>query len=112
MGFTNFYLYFIRCFSKTAAPLTLILKITRILGLFTLIALKTNNNEIVENDSCNKVDEIDKKLFKFKISKNNKCKNLMYVLSIEATKEPIFLAINAKKDFKPLKQAFLKALTL
>ena len=45
-------------------------------------------------------------------SKNNKFKNLTFMLNIKFTKEPIFITTNVKKTFNYLKQAFIKVLIL
>ena len=44
------------------------------------------------------------------LSKNNKSKNLTYMLNIEVTRKPNFLISNAKKTFNYLRQTFIKAL--
>ena len=45
----------------------------------------------------------------FNKSKNNKSKNLTYLLNIKATKKSTFLTSNIKKTFNYLKQTFIKA---
>ena len=67
------------------------------------MALKTSmtdNNKVVEID-C-RANKTFKNLFKSKKSKNNKSKNLTYMLNIKATGKPIFLTLNAKKVFNNL----------
>ena len=42
--------------------------------------------------------------------KNNKFRNLIYILNIGTTKESIFIISNAKKGFNYQRQAFIKVL--
>ena len=46
------------------------------------------------------------------LSKNNKFRNLMHALNIEAIKKPTFLNSNIKKIFNHLKKLIIKALIL
>ena len=46
------------------------------------------------------------------LAKNNKFKNLTYILNIEAIKKPSFLISNAKKAFNYWQLALIKALIL
>ena len=79
----------------------LLLKATRSLDL-ALKAFKTNNNKIVGvGNKANKTI--------VNSSKNNKSRNLMYILNIGAIKEPTFLISNAKKAFNYLWLIFIKA---
>ena len=71
---------------------------------FALKMFKADDNIVISNNS-GKANETVVKLFK-----NNKSKNLIYMLNIEVIEEPIFLIFNAKKTFNNLKQAFIKAL--
>ena len=81
---------------------TSLLKTTGLLNLNSK-AFMANNNEIVNIDSC-RANETVVNLFK-----NNKSRNLTYVLNIEATRKPIFQTSNIKKVFNYLKQVFIKA---
>ena len=54
---------------------------------------RANGNGIVSNNS-NKANKTVKNL-----SKNNKSRNLIYVLNIRAIEKPIFLTPNAKNGF-------------
>ena len=62
-----------------------------------LKTLKVDDNEIIGNDS-NKTNKIIVNL----------SKNLMYVSNIRAIGKPLFLTLNAKKNFNYLKQIFVK----
>ena len=66
----------------------------------TLKVLKTDNNKVV--DSNNKTNEMVVNLLK-----NNKSKNLTYMLNVEATKKSTFLTSNIKKIFNHLRQTFI-----
>lgn len=101
IGFVNFYLYFIKSFSKIAVLFILILKTTRLFEKVVLKELRADNNEVFKDDS-GRVDEIMRNLSKSKKTKNNKSRNLSDVSNIGATK-PIFLNFNVKKAFNCLK---------
>ena len=62
-----------------------------------------NNNKIVKSVSSSKANEIIRNLFKFKKLKNNKFKNLIYILNIKVIEKPSFLTFNTKKNFNYLK---------
>ena len=82
------------------------MKITGLLNL-TLKVFRANNYKVVRNNSsrANKmVVDLFNKL------KNNKSRNLTYILNIRAIKKLIFLIPNTKKAFNHLKQAFIKTL--
>ena len=68
-----------------------------------LKAFKVNDNKVVEFSS--RANQTIVNSFK-----NNKFKNLTYITNLKDMEEPIFLTSNAKKTFKHLKQAFVKAL--
>ena len=70
------------------------------------MALKTFK---ANNNKSDGIDNIANKRI-VKSSKNNKSKNLTYILNIRATKKLTFLIFNAKKVFNYLKQLFIKAL--
>ena len=75
-----------------------------------LKAFKAGNNKVVKSDN-----RANKTIINFSKSnklKNNKSKNLTYILNIKITKKPIFLTFNIKKIFNYLQQAFIKALIL
>ena len=95
IGFANFYHHFIKGFSKIAASLTSILKITN-------SALKA----LGADDIVGGMNEMVKDLSKSKKSKNTKSENQ---ICIEATGEPTFLTLVAREAFNQLKQAFTKA---
>lgn len=57
------------------------------------------NRVVRSNSSANK---IVKNLLMSNISKNNKSRNLTYILTIEDIKEPIFLTSSTKKVFNYL----------
>ena len=84
IGFANFYQYFIRGFSRIAAPFTLMLKTTRSSGL----APRGVEDEIVWD--YGNVDETIRNLSKSRKSKNNKSENLTRVPTIGATRKLIF----------------------
>lgn len=65
-------------------------------------AFKTDNNRVVEN-SNSRVDKIVIDWFKFKKSKNDKSRILIYFSNIKAIRKSIFLTSNAKKAFNYLK---------
>ena len=79
------------------------MKITRLLNLISKV-FGIDYNKIV-NSNVNRLNKMVVNLFK-----NNKSKNLTYMLNIEVTEKPTFLFFNAKKIFNYLKQAFIKAL--
>ena len=78
------------------------LKITKSLNLASK-TFRANNNKNVWVDS--RANETVKNSFK-----NNKFRNLMYMLNIRAIEKLIFLIFNTKKVFNFLKQAFIKVL--
>ena len=104
IGFANFYQCFTQSFSKIALLLTSLLKITRLLNSASK-TFKIDDNEVVGIDDGSKVNKTIVNL-----SKNNKSKNLIYILNIKAIRKPIFLIFNAKKIFNYLRQTFFKAL--
>ena len=67
---------------------------------------KAEDNKVVNSDSSKANKTI------INLSKNNKFRNLIYVLNIKATKKSAFLTFNNKKTFNHLKQAFINALIL
>ena len=93
IGFANFYWYFIRDFSKIAAPVTSMLKTIRFSDLAPT-ELETNNDKVVRGGG--KTD--NKNLFK-------KLKNTKFGIqtSIGAMGEPIFLTTNTKEAFNQLR---------
>ena len=87
------------------ALFTLFLKTTELLDL-VLKAFRVDDHEVVDRSGV----EVNKTVIN--LSKNNKSRNLMYVLNIKATKKPTFLNFNNKKAFNYLWLAFIKALIL
>lgn len=73
-----------------------------------LTTIKINNNKVIKDN----INRIIKNLFKFKKSKNNKFKNLLYISNIRTVEKFIFLISNFKKFLNFLKQIFIKALYL
>ena len=69
---------------------------------------RPGNNEVL-GDRNGRANEIMRNLSKSKKLKNNKSRNLTCVPIIGAMREPIFLNPGARKAFKYLKQAFIKA---
>ena len=67
---------------------------------------KANNNKVF-SDSGDKTNKTV--INSSNNSKNNKSKNLTYLSNIRATREPKFLILGAKKPFKYLLLAFIKA---
>ena len=96
IGFINFYWRFIQDFSKIAAPLTLMLKTTRLFDKLAPKAFKAGNNEVFGGDG-GRADEAVVNL-----SKNKKSKKSTYVPNVGAIGEPNFLISNAKKAFNHL----------
>ena len=89
--FVNFYWHFIQGFSRIAALLTLLLKVT-ILSDSALKAFRADNNEIVEVGGRANRTVIN-------LSKNKKFRNSTCVPNIGAIEELNFLNPNAKKGF-------------
>lgn len=81
----------------------LILKPTELFKILNLKVLKINDNKIIKAINSNKTNKIVKNLSKFKKSKNNKFKILIYLLNIKTIEKSIFLTFNTKKTFKYLK---------
>ena len=74
-----------------------------------LKTFKTSYNEIVKSNK----GRANKIIVNFSNNlKNNKFKNLIYMLNIKAIKKSIFLTFNAKKFFNYLRQTFIKTLIL
>ena len=77
--------------------LIFLLKTTGLLNL-VLKAFRADDNKII-GDSDNRANKTVVNL-----SKNNKSKNLMYILNIRAINKSTFLTSNIKKIFNYLKQ--------
>ena len=77
------------------------MKATRSSNL-ALKAFRADDNKVVEVGG--KANRTVSNLFK-----NKKFRNLIHMPNIEATEEPNFLTLNAKKDFKYLWLVFIKA---
>ena len=98
IGFVNFYWCFIRNFSRIAAPLTSLLKMTKLSDLAP--RLGANDGEVVGSDG--KADNRN-------LSKKSKNVRSGIKTCIKVMEEPIFLTSNAKKVFNQLRQVFTKA---
>ena len=98
IGFANFYWQFIRDCSRIVAPLTSMLKMTRLLDL----SQRNDNDEVVGGGG-------DRNLSKSKKSRNAKSRIQTH---IGAMGESTFLTPGAKKAFNQLRQPFTKVLIL
>lgn len=58
------------------------LKTTKLFYILTIRVFELSDNKVVRGNNSSKADKTVKNLLKFKKSKNNKYKNLAYVLSI------------------------------
>ena len=98
INIANFYWRFIQSFSRIVILFIFLLKTTRLLKL-ALKAFKVDNNEVVSNSG-----NITNETFVNSLNqlKNNKSKNLTYMLNIRAIKKLNFLTSNAKKIFNHL----------
>ena len=99
IDFANFYQRFIRGFSKIAAPLISILKITGSSKELALKTFRTDEDKVVSGGGN---DEIVRNL----------SRKLTRMPNIRAIGKPNFLTPNAKKAFNYLWLAFIKALIL
>ena len=78
INFANFYWRFIQSFSKIAALLIFLLKMTRLYEKLAPKTFRANNNKVV-NDGGGRTNETVVNLFE-----NKKSKKLTYVLKIKA----------------------------
>lgn len=96
-------------FSKITASLISILKIIVSADLASK-TLRVDDNEFIEIGD--KADKTFENLSKSRKSKNNKSRNLTYVLITQAMKKSTFLTPSTRKVFNFLRQIFIKALIL
>ena len=104
INFANFYWRFIQGFSRIAAPLTFLLKTTKLSNLASK-GFRADDNEVVGVGGRANGTVVN-------LSKNKISKNLTCVLNIGATGEPNFLTPDVKKAFNHLRLAIIKALIL
>ena len=105
IGFANFHRRFIWGFSRIAALLTFMLKTTGSSDLASK-AFRADGNKVV--GVAGRANKTVKDSSKSKMLKNEKSEILMRSSDIGATREPMFLTSDARKDFNHLKQAFIK----